>query len=172
MNRLVVCAITVLAVGVVACSDENTSGEDAGLNNPFSSVELAVDSSPVTLHVKRNPADTIPITDTANYEPLPYYVGDDAVDRTPAVLVLPSGDTVSNGLNNVSATFSNDGIAEFDDDGALVGDTVGTTVLTYTFTDYNHNHATTSVNIPITVSVGPPSSNRVHIRRAHVRVVH
>jgi hypothetical protein len=172
MNRLVVCAITVLAVTVVACSDENTSGEDAGLNNPFSSVVLDVDSSPVTLHVKRNPADTIPKTDTAHYKKVPYYVGDDAVDRTPTVIVLPSGDTVSNGLNNVAATFSNDGIAEFNDDGELVGDTVGTTVLTYTFTDYNHNHATTSVDIPVTVSVGPPAPSRVHFRRARVQVLH
>jgi len=171
MNRLVVCAITVLAVGAVACSSDDNNGANAGLGT-FATVVLSVDSSPVALHVERNPADTIPRSDTVHFKKLPFLVGDDAVDRTPTVFVEPSGDSVSNGLDNVSATFSNDGIAEFNDDGELVGDTVGTTVLTYTLTDVNHSNATTSVNIPITVTVGPPATSRVHLRRARVRVVH
>ena len=155
MQKLVVCAFTVLAIGVVgACSSSSDNGLGAGLGS-FNSALLAVDSSPVALHVRRNPADTIPPSDTVHFKKLPYFVGTNAVDRTPTVTIEPQGTLVPNGLNNVTASFSKARIAHFNGDGLLQGDSTGTTILTYTLTDFNHNRVTQSIDIPITVTVGP-----------------
>ena len=151
MQRFVVCAFTVLAIGAVgACSSSSdNNGSSAGLGS-FTSAVLAVDSSPVVLHVYVDPTDP-----TA-------YLPTDNVDRTPTVTILPQNLVVPNGNNNVSASFSDPSIADFDSNGLLEGLAPGTTVLTYTFTDYNHARATQSINIPITVLAGPAPGRLVH----------
>ncbi len=166
MKRLVVFAVSVLAVGVVACSSDDPNGLKSGLST--SSVMYA-DSSPVVVHVTRNPADTIPKSDTAHYKKLPYYVPTDSVDRVPTILTQ-NGDTVLNGYDNVVATFNPDGIADVDDaTAAIEGDSPGHTVLTYTYTDFNQKHATQATNIPITVLLAAPAPPR---RVNLVRFVH
>jgi len=122
---------------------------------------VTVDSTSLSLHVIRNPADTFPPSDTTHHES--FFVGDDSVAQDPTVTIEPQGTIVPNGANNIAASFSVPGIVDFNDSGFLQADSTGTTVLTYTFTDFNHQNATSSVSVPITVTVGPPS----HPRRVH-----
>lgn len=167
MKRLVVFAVSVLAVGVVACSSDDPNGLKSGLST---SATMTADSSPVLLHVYRNPADTIPKSDTVHYKKLPYYLPADEDDRSP-VITDNNGVVVPNGDNNVVATFSKPRIADIADDGAIEGDSLGTTVMTYTFTDFNQNHATQATTIPITVVIGspPPPERRANLSRVGTR---
>lgn len=162
MNRLVVCAITVLVVGAVACSSSTDNGQDSGLGT-FDSQVMTVDSSPVLLHVFRNPADTL-LPSNPKFKVLPFYVSGDTADRTPTVTILPQNTVVPNGNDNIAPSFSTADIAFFDFEGDFLieGNAPGTTVLTYTLTDRNHNNATQLINIPVTVVVEPVPARFVH----------
>jgi len=125
----------------------------------YTSVALASDPTSFSVHIMRNPADTIPITDTA-YVPLPYYVPSDSTLFTPTAKIEPQDIAISNGADNMTFTFGSP-IAAINGSGFVQGDTVGTTTLTITYTDVNHAYATTSIVVPVTVTLGAPPPRRV-----------
>lgn len=81
---------------------------------------------------------------------------DNAVAISPVATLEPQGVVIGNGTTNMAYTFSNPAIAEINADGNLQGDAVGTTTLTVTYTDVVHNFATTTLDIPVTVTAPPP----------------
>ncbi|HLB07968.1 MAG TPA: hypothetical protein VK617_00440 [Gemmatimonadaceae bacterium] len=117
---------------------------------------MTADSSPVVVHVYHNPDFSV-TNDT-----VPAFLASDDVDRTPTITILPQNVVVPNGTDNVTASFSDPSIADLDGNGFIEGLAPGTTVMTWTFTDFNHNNATQSINIPITVVVGPAPGRLVH----------
>jgi hypothetical protein len=76
-------------------------------------------------------------------------------DFAPVATLEPQGVAVANGSDNMTFSFSNPAVAEINGDGLLQGDAVGTTTLTVTYTDVDHNFATTTLDIPVTVTAAP-----------------
>jgi hypothetical protein len=110
----------------VACSPKDISGISG--TTGFSSISLTTDSTAIHLNVG------------------------DVVTVTPVVKIEPQDLVVPNGADNVRFTFSNPDVANLDEDGNVAALAAGTTTLTLTYTDANHDFATTSIDIPITVS--------------------
>lgn len=80
---------------------------------------------------------------------------DNAVAFAPVATLEPQGVVVANGLDNMTFSFANPDVAALNDDGNLQGFSVGTTTVTVTYVDVDHNFATTTLDIPITVSAAP-----------------
>lgn len=156
-RQMLMLAAAAAVVFTAACTkkDNNSITGTTG----YTSIALASDPTSFSVHIMRNPADTIPITDTA-YVPLPYYVPSDSTLFTPTAKIEPQDIAISNGADNMTFTFANP-IAEINGSGFVQGDTVGTTTLTITYTDVNHAYATTSIEVPVTVTLGAPPPRRV-----------
>ena len=80
---------------------------------------------------------------------------DNAVAFAPVATLEPQGVVVANGSDNMTFSFANPDVASLNDDGNLQGFSVGTTTVTVTYVDVDHNFATTTLDIPITVSAAP-----------------
>lgn len=79
----------------------------------------------------------------------------DSAEFTPTATIEPQNVVVVNGTANMTYSFANPAVAHINDSGYLQGDEAGSTTLTVTYTDVNHNFATTSVDVPVTVTGGP-----------------
>jgi hypothetical protein len=82
-------------------------------------------------------------------------VGDSAA-FAPTARIEPQDVAISNAIDNMNFSFANSGIAEINGSGYVQGDAVGTTTLTITYIDVNHNFATTTLDVPVTVTGAPP----------------
>jgi Bacterial Ig-like domain (group 2) len=80
---------------------------------------------------------------------------DGAVTLAPVATLEPQGVIVANGSDNMTFSFANPDVAHINDDGNLQGFSAGSTTVTVTYTDVDHNFATTTLDIPITVSAAP-----------------
>ena len=79
----------------------------------------------------------------------------DSAEFTPTATIEPQGVVIANGLDNMTFSFSNPDVAEINGSGFVQGDAVGTTTLTITYTDVNHNFATSTLDVPVTVTGAP-----------------
>jgi len=128
------------------------------MNNKM--LRLAVGAAAVLAAAACTKNDANSITGTTDYtsvsvqsDPTSFdlALGDSAV-FTPTATIEPQNVMVVNGTANMTFSFSNPDVAEINGSGYVQGDAPGTTTLTITYTDVNHNFATTTLDVPITVS--------------------
>jgi hypothetical protein len=129
-NRML--RLAVVAVGVVAAAacTKKDSNSITG-SNDYTSVQLS--SNPT--------AFTVPVGDSAEF--------------TPTATIEPQGVAIANATDNMTFSFANSSIAEVNGSGFVQGDAVGSTTLTITYTDVNHDFATTTLDVPVTVTAVP-----------------
>lgn len=129
-RQMLMIVTTVAAIATVACTkkDNNSITGTTG----FDSITLT--SDPNTFSVA---------------------LGDSA-EITPTAKIEPQDIAIANGIDNMTFTFANSSIAEINGSGYVQGDAVGSTTLTITYTDVDHNYATTSIDVPVTVTGAPP----------------
>ena len=127
MLRLAVVAIGVVAAAACTKHDSNSiTGSD-----DYTSVALSSDPS----------SFTVPVGDSAAFSPI--------------ATIEPQGIAIVNGTANMTFSFANPDIAEINESGFVQGDAPGSTTLTVTYTDVNHDFATTTMDIPVTVTGAP-----------------
>ena len=83
----------------------------------------------------------------------------DSIAFTPVAKIEPQDVPIANGVANM--TFASP-VAEVNSSSYVQGDTTGTGVLTITYTDVNHGFATTTLDIPVTVTLRSRSSRALH----------
>jgi len=129
MLRLAVVAVGVVAA--VACT--KTDSNSITGSTDYTSVSLTADPT----------SFTIPQGDSAAL--------------TPTATIEPQGVAIANATDNMTFTFANPAIADFDitSSNYIHADAVGSTTLTITYVDVNHDFATTSIDIPVTVTAAP-----------------
>jgi hypothetical protein len=79
----------------------------------------------------------------------------DSAEFAPIATTEPDGVEIANGSANMTFTFANPAVAEINGSGFVQGDSVGSTTLTITYTDVNHNFATSTFDVPVTVTAVP-----------------
>jgi hypothetical protein len=124
--------LAVVAVGVVAaaaCTKKDSNSITGSTD--YTSVQLSSDPG----------SFTVPLGDSAAFSPV--------------ATTEPQGVVIANGLDNMTFSFANPDIAEINGSGFVQGDAAGSTTLTVTYTDVNHNFATTTLDIPVTVTGAP-----------------
>ena len=127
MLRLTIVAVAVMAAAACTKRDNNsiTGSTD------YTSVSLGSDPT----------SFTVPVGDSAEF--------------TPTATIEPQGVAIANATDNMTFSFSNPDVAEINGSGFVQGDAVGTTTLTITYTDVNHNFATSTLDVPVTVTGAP-----------------
>jgi hypothetical protein len=124
--------LAVVAVGVVAaaaCTKKDSNSITGSTD--YTSVQLSSDPTSFTVAV-----------------------GDSAA-FSPVATTEPQGVAIANGLDNMTFSFANPAVAEVNASGFVQGDAAGSTTLTIIYTDVNHNFATTTLDIPVTVTAVP-----------------
>ena len=124
--------LAVVAVGVVAaaaCTKKDSNSITGSTD--YTSVQLA--SDPTSFTVAKG----------------------DSAEFTPTATIEPQGVAIANALDNMTFTFANPAVAEVNASGFVQGDSVGSTTLTITYTDVNHNFATSTLDVPVTVTAAP-----------------
>lgn len=148
MLRLVFVAAAVTAA--VAC-EKKDSNSITGTTD-YTSVALSADPTSFNLHVHIVPQKI----DTAESGAIDTVVAHaeavDSIAFSPVAKIEPQDIPIANGLANM--TFASP-IAEVNSSSYVQGDTTGTGVLTITYTDVNHGFATTTLDIPVTVTLAP-----------------
>ena len=129
-NRML--RLAVVAVGVVAAA-ACTKHDNNSITGSTDYTLVTVGSDPTSF--------TVPVGDSAAF--------------TPTATIEPQGVAIANATDNMTFSFSNPDIAEVNGSGFVQGDAVGTTTLTITYTDVNHNFATTTLDVPVTVTAAP-----------------
>lgn len=129
-RQMLMLAVAVAAVSAVACTKKDSNSITG--TTDFTSVTLSSDP----------PSFTVPVTDSEAF--------------TPTVKIQPQDVALPNGIDNMTFTFANPAIAEINASGYVQGDAVGHTTMTITYTDADHNFATTSIDVPVTVTGAPP----------------
>ncbi|HMI57139.1 MAG TPA: hypothetical protein VK511_03775 [Gemmatimonadaceae bacterium] len=126
-NKMLRLAFVAVAVTAAAACDKKDSNSVTG-STDYTSVSVA--SDPTSFNVD---------------------VGDSAA-FSPTATTEPEGVVIANGPANMTFSFANPAIAEINGSGYVQGDAPGTTTLTITYTDVNHNFATTTLDVPVTVT--------------------
>jgi hypothetical protein len=157
-RQMLMLAVAAAVVSTAACTKKDNNSITG--NTDYSSVAVSSDPTSFHVHVMRNPADTIAPSNPA-YVPLPFYVASDSTLFTPTAKIEPQDVVISNGADNMSFTFSNP-IAHINGSSYVQGDSLGTSTMTITYIDVNHNFAPTTLDVPITVTLGAPPPRRVH----------
>jgi hypothetical protein len=129
-NRML--RLAVVAVGVVAAA-ACTKRDNNSITGSTDYTSVTVGSDPTSF--------TVPVGDSAAF--------------TPTATIEPQGVAIANATDNMTFSFSNPDIAEVNGSGFVQGDAVGTTTLTITYTDVNHNFATSTLDVPVTVTGAP-----------------
>ena len=129
-NRML--RLAVVAVGVVAAA-ACTKHDSNSITGSTDYTSVTVGSDPTSF--------TVPVGDSAAF--------------TPTATIEPQGVAIANATDNMTFSFSNPDIAEVNGSGFVQGDAVGTTTLTITYTDVNHNFATSTLDVPVTVTGAP-----------------
>ena len=124
MLRLAIVAAAVLAAAACTKHDANS------LTGTTDYTSVAVSSDPTSFTIAKG----------------------DSAEFTPTATTEPQGSVIANGSANMTFSFANPAIAEVNGSGFVQGDAVGTTTLTITYTDVNHNFATTTLDVPVTVT--------------------
>jgi hypothetical protein len=129
-RQMLMIVAAVAAISVVACDKKDINGITGSTG--FDSITLT--SDPTSFSVA---------------------LGDSA-EFTPTAKIEPQDVAIANGIDNMTFTFANPDIAEINGSGYVQGDAVGNTTLTITYTDVDHNYATTSIDVPVSVTGAPP----------------
>ena len=129
-RQMLMIVAAVAAISVVACDKKDINGITGSTG--FDSITLT--SDPTSFSVA---------------------LGDSA-EFTPPATLAPQDVAIANGIDNMTFTFANPDIAEINGSGYVQGDAVGNTTLTITYTDVDHNYATTSIDVPVSVTGAPP----------------
>jgi len=124
--------LAVVAVGVVAAA-ACTKKDSNSITGSTDYTSVTVGSDPTSF--------TVTVGDSAEF--------------TPTATIEPQGVAIANASDNMTFSFSNPDVAEINGSGFVQGDAVGTTTLTITYTDVNHNFATSTLDVPITVTGAP-----------------
>lgn len=149
MLRLAVVAVAVTAA--VAACDKKDSNSVTGTTD-YTSVALSSDPSSFSLHVHLVP-QRIDTASTGAIDTVPAH--DEAVDSiafNPVATIMPEDVPIANGVANM--TFASE-VASVNSSSYVQGDTTGTGTLTVTYTDVNHGFATTTLDLPVTVTLVP-----------------
>lgn len=154
-RQMLTLAVAAVAMAAAACTKHDSNAITG--TTDYTSVALSSDPTSFHVHVMRNPADTLPITDTTH---VPYYAASDSTAFTPTAKIEPQDVAISNGSDNMTFAFANP-IAHINTSGYVQGDSLGTTTLTITYVDVNHGFATTTLDVPVTVTLGAPPPRRV-----------
>jgi hypothetical protein len=157
-RKMLMLAVAAGVLTTAACTKKDINAITGSTD--YTSVQLSSDPTSFSVHVVRNPADTIASSDPA-YVPLPYYVAADSTAFTPTATIEPQGVAISNGTDNMTFTFA-PAIASVNSSSYVQGDTLGTSTMTITYTDVNHDFTTTSITVPVTVTLFSPPPRRVH----------
>jgi Big-like domain-containing protein len=129
-NKMLRLAVGALGVVAAAACTKHDSNAITG-NTDYTSV--TVGSDPTSF--------TVPLGDSAEF--------------TPTATIEPQGAAIANAAANMTFSFSNPDVAEVNASGFVQGDAVGTTTLTITYTDVNHDFATSTLDVPVTVTAAP-----------------
>jgi hypothetical protein len=157
MNRsMLMLAVVAVIVTVGACTKKDFNAITG--TTDYTSVALSSEPASYTLHVEFVP--TAIVTDTATGLPdtIPaHYVPVDSTEFSVTATLEPQGVVVANGLSNTTITPDNSDVASLNSDGGFViGTGPGTTNLTFVYTDVDHNFTTTSLSVPVTVTLAAP----------------
>jgi len=150
-NKMLKLAIVAVAVTAAAACDKNDSNSVTG-STDYTSVSLSADPTSFNLHVHIVPQkiDTAESGDidtvVAHAEPV------DSIAFTPVATIEPQDVPIANGIANM--TFASE-VASVNSSSYVQGDTTGTGTLTITYTDVNHGFATTTLDLPVTVTLVP-----------------
>jgi hypothetical protein len=157
MNRsMLMLAVVAVIVTVGACTKRDFNAVTG--TTDFTSVALSSEPTSYNLHVEFVPAvittDTatgLPDTVPAHYAPL------DSAEFSVTATLEPQGVVVANGITNTTITPDNANVASLNSDGGFViGTGPGTTNLTFVYTDVDHNFTTTTLAVPVTVTLSAP----------------
>jgi hypothetical protein len=153
MLRLAVVAVAVTAA--TAACDKKDSNSVTG-STDYTSVALSSDPTSFVVHVRLVPRQidtsaTLPqVIDTIPAHEVPA----DSIAFDPIATIMPQDVAIANGQANMTYAFSNP-VASINESFFVQGDTTGTTTLTVTYTDVNHGFATTTLDLPVTVTEVP-----------------
>jgi hypothetical protein len=146
--------LAVVAVGVVAAAacTKHDSNAITGATD-YTSVALSSDPSSFALHVQLVPREIDTSATTGKIDTIPAHeVPVDSVEFNPVATIQPQDVPVANGFANM--TFSSP-ISSVNSSSFIQGDTTGTGTMTVVYTDVNHDFATTTLEIPVTVTQVP-----------------
>jgi hypothetical protein len=129
-NMMLRLAVVTLGVMAATACDKRDSNSITG-STDYTSVSLGSDPT----------SFTIPVGDSAEF--------------TPTATIEPQGVAIGNATANMTFSFADPDIAEVNASGFVQGDAVGSTTLTITYTDVNHNFATSTLDVPVTVTGAP-----------------
>ena len=150
-NKMLRLAFVAVAVTAAAACDKKDSNSLTGTTD-YTSVALSSDPASFNLHVQLVP-QKIDTSDAGVIDTVPAH--DEAVDSiafNPVATIMPQDVPIANGVANM--TFGS-AVAEVNSSFYVQGDTTGTGTLTVTYTDVNHGFATTTLDIPVTVTLAP-----------------
>lgn len=152
-NKMLRLAFVAVAVTAAAACTKKDNDSITGTTD-YTSVALSSDPSTFVVHVRLVPRaidtattgeiDTIPAHD----EPA------DSIAFDPVATIMPQAVAIANGQANMTYAFSN-AVASINESFFVQGDTTGTSTLTVTYTDVNHGFATTTLDLPVTVTLVP-----------------
>jgi hypothetical protein len=149
MLRLAVVAVGVVAA--VACTKKDSNSITG--TTDYTSVALSLDPSSFDLHVQLVPREIDTSSTTGKIDTIPAHeVPVDSIAFNPVATIMPEDVPIANAVSNM--TFSSP-ISSVNGSSYLQGDTTGTGTMTIVYTDVNHNFATTSLDVPVTVTQVP-----------------
>lgn len=159
MNRMMLMLALIATAMVAGACEKKDFGAVTGTTD-YTSVGLTSDSTAYHLKVTFVPrvitVDTTQIPNKADTIPA-HYIPTALAPFDPTATLLPQAVAVANGRQNMTFTFSDPKVSEvvFGDTTFLQPDTLGTSTLTVKYTDVNHDFATTTLTVPITVTLAP-----------------
>lgn len=149
MLRLAVVALGVVAA--TACTKHDNNAITG--TTDYTSVALSSDPASFDLHVQLVPRAIDTSSTTGKIDTVPAHeVPVDSVAFNPVATIMPENVPIANAVSNM--TFSSP-ISSVNSSFYLQGDTTGTGTMTVVYTDVNHDFATTTLQIPVTVTQVP-----------------